>query len=209
MVTSRITQAIGILKRQYPNTRYYLNFSNPLELMVAAILSAQCRDGVVNSVTAKLFQKYKTAADFTKLKEEDVKSITFFNNKTKSIRETCKLIIEKFGGKVPDTMEELIELPGIGRKTANAILTNAFNKVAGVVVDTHVIRVAYRLGWTKSTNPEKIERDLMAAMPKDEWKRITWLFKDHGRAVCKAPVPFCSKCVLNNMCPKLGVTKQL
>ena len=176
---------------------------------MATILSAQCRDDVVNSVTARLFKKYKTVADFTKLNAEDIKSITFFNNKAKSIREASKILMEKHGGKVPHTMEDLIMLPGVGRKTANAILINAFDKVSGVVVDTHVIRVAYRLGLTRNTNPEKIEKDLMAVVPKSEWKRITWLFKDHGRAVCKAPVPVCSKCVLNSICPKQGVTKSL
>ena len=200
---------LRILKKEYPDIKYYLKFSTPLQLLVATILSAQCRDDVVNAVTAKLFQKYKTAADFTKLKEDDIKSITFFNNKAKNIREACKLVIEKHNGKVPGTMEELVTLPGVGRKTANAILINAFDKVVGVVVDVHVLRLAYRLGLTKNTNPEKVEKDLMAVVPKDEWKRITWLFKDHGRAVCKAPVPFCSKCVLNRICPKNGVTKQL
>jgi len=200
---------IRILKKEYPNAKYYLNFSNPLQLMVAAILSAQCRDDVVNSVTARLFQKYKTAADFTELKEDDIKSITFFNNKAKNIREACRIVMEKFGGKVPETMEELVMLPGVGRKTANAILINAFDKVLGIVTDTHVLRVSYRLGLTKNTNPEKVEKDLMAVVPKNEWKRITWLLKDHGRAVCRAPVPYCSKCVLNKLCPKQGVTKQL
>ncbi|MEK6837906.1 MAG: endonuclease III, partial [Nanoarchaeota archaeon] len=202
-------EILRILKKEYPNTKYYLSFSNPLQLMVAAILSAQCRDEVVNVVTAKLFQKYKTAADFTKLKDKDISSITFFKNKAKNIREACRIIMDKFRHKVPETMEELVTLPGIGRKTANAILINAFDKVAGVVVDTHVIRVTYRLGFTKNTNPEKIEKDLMAVVPKSEWKRITWLLKDHGRAVCRAPVPYCGKCVLNKICPKQGVTKSL
>ena len=202
-------EVLQILKKEYPGTKYYLNFSNPVELMVATILSAQCRDTLVNSVTEKLFKKYKTALDYTKLKAEDVKSITFFNNKAKNIRAASQIVINKFGGRVPATMEELVTLPGVGRKTANAILINAFDKVVGVVVDTHVIRVAYRLGLTKNTNPEKIEKDLMALLPKQEWKRFTWLMKDHGRAVCRAPVPTCSKCVLNKICPKNGVTLQV
>ena len=206
---AKAEDVIRILKKEYPNTKYYLNFSNPLQLMVAAILSAQCRDNAVNSVTVKLFQRYKTAADFTRLTPEDIKSITFFNNKAKNIRAACRIIINKFGGKVPGKMDELVTLPGVGRKTANAILINAFDKVVGIVVDTHVIRVAYRLGLTKNTNPEKIENDLMAVVPKAEWKRITLLFKDNGRAVCRAPVPACSKCVLNKICPKNGVTKRL
>ncbi len=202
-------EAIARLKKEYPNTKYYLNYSNPLELMVAAILSAQCRDSLVNSATEKLFKKYKTAADYSKLDENDVAAITFFRNKAKYIREACKLLIEKRKGKVPETMEELTKLPGVGRKTANAILINAFGKTAGVVVDTHVIRVSYRLGLTKNTDPEKIENDLMGILPKDDWNRFTWLMKDHGRAVCRAPVPICSKCVLNKICPKKGVSKQL
>lgn len=208
-IAANAEDAIRILKKEYPNSKYYLSFSNPLQLMVAAILSAQCRDEVVNAATTKLFQKYKTAADFTKLKEDDIKSITFFNNKAKNIREAAKLLVNKHNGKVPETMEELTSLPGIGRKTANAILINAFGKVLGITVDTHVIRLSYRLGLTKNTNPEKIEKDLMAIVPKPEWKRITWLLKDHGRAVCRAPVPFCSKCMLNNLCPKNGVAKQM
>ncbi len=206
---AKAEDVIRLLKKEYPSTKYYLNFSSPLQLMVAAILSAQCRDEVVNSVTAKLFQKYKTVSDFAKLAEKDIKSITFFNNKARNIREAAKLLIEKHKGKVPETMEELTLLPGIGRKTANAILINAFDKVLGVVVDTHVLRVSYRLGLAKSTNPEKVEKDLMAAVPKSEWKRITWLLKDHGRAVCRAPIPSCSKCVLSDLCPKQGVTKKL
>ncbi len=208
-MATEASEIIKLLKKEYPGTKYYLNFSNPLQLMVAAILSAQCRDDVVNAVTAKLFQKYKTAADFTKLKEDDIKSITFFNNKAKNIREACRILIERFGSRVPDRMEDLVMLPGIGRKTANVILINAFNKVSGVAVDVHVLRLSYRLGLTKNTNPEKVEEDLMAVVPKPEWKRITWLLKDHGRAVCRAPVPYCSKCVLNKICPKNGVTKRL
>ena len=208
-MAANANEILRTLKKEYPGTKYYLNFSNPVELMVATILSAQCRDTLVNSVTEKLFKKYRTVADYTKLKAEDVKSLTFFNNKAKNIRAAAQIVIDKFGGTVPATMEELVTLPGVGRKTANAILINAFGKVVGVVVDTHVIRVAYRLGFTSNTNPEKIEKDLMALLPKEEWKRFTWLMKDHGRAVCRAPVPACSKCVLNKICPKNGVKKQL
>ena len=203
---------ISILKKEYPNTKYYLDFSNPVELLVAAILSAQCRDTVVNLTTKQLFKKYKTAKDYANASpdklENDIKSITFFKNKAKNIKEACRILEEKHNGKVPDKMEELIELPGIGRKTANAILINAFDKVEGVVVDTHVIRLAYRFGWTKQKNPEKIEKDLMLSIPKNEWKLIPHLMKDHGRAVCTS-VPECSKCVLKKICPKQGVTKSL
>lgn len=205
-------EALKILKKEYPHTKYYLNFSNPLELLVAAILSAQVRDTAVNATTPALFKKYKTAKDYAKADwnqlANDIKSVTFPGAKAKNIIAACKILAEKHGGKVPDSMEELVELPGIGRKTANAILQNAFDKVEGVVVDTHVIRVSYRLGWTKQTNPEKIEQDLIRLFHKKEWKKLPHLMKDHGRAVCRAPVPSCSKCAVNKLCPKQGVTKK-
>ncbi len=197
------------LKKEYPDAKYYLNFSDPLELVVAAILSAQCRDEVVNATTAKLFKKYRTAANYAKLDEKDIKSIMFFRAKAANIRKAAQIIAESHKGKVPRTTEELVELPGIGRKTANAIMQNAFGVVDGIIVDTHVIRVAYRLGWTKNKNPEKIEQDLMKAFRKPEWKSIPHLLKAHGRAVCKAPAPECSRCVLERTCPKIGVTKRM
>ncbi len=203
---------ISLLKKEYPHAKYYLNFSSPLELLVAAILSAQVRDDVVNATTPRLFKKYKTANDYAEagLQEliNDIKSITFAGNKAKNIKAACKILAEKYNGKVPDTTEELTELPGVGRKTANAILINAFNKVVGIPVDTHVIRLACRLGWTKQKNPDKIEQDLMRLISKSDWKKIPYLLKDHGRAVCK-PVPECSRCMLNKLCPKQGVTKRL
>lgn len=196
---------ISTLKHEYPGTKYYLDFSNPLELVVAAILSAQCRDTVVNATTKNIFKKYRNAKDYANVDlENDIKSITFFKNKAKNIKETCRILDEKYGGKVPNTMEELIELPGIGRKTANAILINAFDKVDGIVVDTHVIRLSYRLGWTKQKNPEKIEKDMMNIIPKKDWKILPHLMKDHGRVVCVA-VPKCSACVIEKICPKQGV----
>ncbi len=209
MPAVKADKAIAILKKEYTNTKYYLNFSNPLQLLVATILSAQCRDTLVNSVTENIFRKYKTSADYAKLDEKDIAAITFFRNKAKYIREAAWIVAEKHSGKVPETMEELVTLPGVGRKTANAILANAFGKIVGITVDTHVVRVAHRLGFTKNTNPKKIERDLMEILPKSEWKRFTWLMKDHGRAVCRAPVPYCSKCVLFDLCQKQGVTKKL
>jgi endonuclease-3 len=197
------------LKSQYPNARYYLNCNSPLELFVATILSAQARDELVNSVTPDLFKKYKTAADYAHVPlsqlENDIKKINFYRNKAKAIQNACSILVEQYAGKVPDTMEELVKLPGIGRKTANAILVNAFNKVEGIVVDTHVIRLSQRLGFTKAKDPEKIEQDLMRLIPKPEWKRITWLMKDHGRAVCIPRKPKCNECVVNELCPKIGV----
>ena len=206
-------KVVSLLKKEYPNAKYYLNFSNPLELMVAAILSAQVRDEVVNATTPHLFRKYKTAKDYAEASllqlEKEISKITFYKNKAKHIKEACKTLTEKYNGKIPQTMEELTQLPGIGRKTANAILINAFNIVTGIPCDTHVIRVSYRLGWTKNKNPDKIEKDLMNLLPKNEWKKIPYLLKDHGRAVCKAPVPYCSRCVLNKLCPKQGVKDRL
>ena len=205
------SKVLAGLKRLYPHAKYYLNFTNSLELVVAAILSAQARDTVVNATTPHLFKKYKMAQDYAQADLEtlirEISPITFSANKAKYIKQACKILVEKYHGKVPDTVDQLVELPGIGRKTANAILINAFGKVEGIVVDTHVIRVAYRLGWTKNKNPEKIEEDMMKMIPREDWARITWLLKDHGRAVCKAPIPECSRCTLESYCPKAGVTK--
>ena len=208
-----VQPAMKLLKEEYPKTKYYLNFSSPLELLVAAIMSAQVRDTVVNATTPNLFRKYRTAkdyanADFNEL-SNDIKSVTFPGSKAKNIIDACDILVKKHDGKVPASMEELVELPGVGRKTANAIMQNAFGKVEGVVVDTHVIRVSYRLGWTKETNPEKIEKELMQLFPKKEWKKLPHLLKDHGREVCRAPVPVCSRCTLGKICPKNGVKKRL
>ena len=207
------TKVIDLLKKNYPNAKYYLNFSNPLELMVAAILSAQIRDEVVNATTPKIFTKYKTAKDYANadLKEftKEISSVTFAGMKAKNISSACKIIVEKYNDKVPDKMEELIQLPGVGRKTANTILINAFGKVEGIPVDTHVIRLSFRLGWTKSKKPEEIEQDLMKLIPKEDWKKIAYLLKAHGRATCQAPVPYCSRCFLEKLCPKNGVAKKM
>ena len=208
-----VDKIIELLKKNYPNAKYYLNFSNPLELMVAAMLSAQIRDEVVNATTPKIFAKYKTAKDYANadLKEftKEISAVTFAGMKAKNIINACKILVEKYNGKVPDKMEELTALPGVGRKTANTILINAFGKVLGIPVDTHVIRLSYRLGWTKSKKPEEIEQDLMKIIPKEDWKKIAYLLKAHGRAICQAPVSICSKCFLDKLCPKNGVTKKL
>ncbi|HLF55071.1 MAG TPA: endonuclease III [Candidatus Nanoarchaeia archaeon] len=209
----KAVQVLKVLQETYPGAKYYLNFKTPLELLVAAILSAQVRDEVVNASTPALFAKYKKAEDYAKATVPEllkyIKSITFAGNKAKNIIAACKLLVEKHNGKVPKTIEELTELPGIGRKTAIVIQTNAFDIVSGVVVDTHVIRVSYRLGWTKNTNPDKIERDLNKLIPEKHWKETQWLLKAHGRAICKAPDPYCSKCPVNKLCPKAGVKKKL
>ncbi len=206
-------KVIDLLKKNYPNAKYYLNFSNSLELMVAAILSAQIRDEVVNATTPKIFAKYKTAKDYANVDIKEftkyISTVTFAVMKAKNISSACKLIVEKYNGKVPETMEELIQLPGVGRKTANTILINAFGKVEGIPVDTHVIRLSFRLGWTKSTKPEEIEQDLMKLIPKEDWKKIAYLLKAHGRATCQAPIPYCSKCFLEKLCPKNRVAKKM
>lgn len=206
-------EVLSLLHKNYPDAKYYLNFSNTLELMVAAILSAQVRDEVVNASTPALFKRYRTAKDYANADENvlisHISKITFAVNKTRNIIKACKLLVENHEGKVPSTIEELTQLSGIGRKTANAILVNGFNIVVGIPCDTHVLRVSYRLGWTKNTNPDKVEQDLMRLLPKQEWKKIPYLLKDHGRAICKAPVPECSRCFLNKLCPKHGVTKKL
>ncbi len=206
-----ILEAVKRLNKVYPNAKYYLNWSTPLELFVAAILSPQVRDEVVNSCTPKLFAAYKTARDYAtaNLKEfiEIIKPISFPAMKAARIQKACKILVEKFNGKVPDTMEELTKIPGIGRKTANTILMNAFGKVLGIPVDTHVQRLSYRLGWTKNKNPDKIEQDLMKLIPKEHWKIIPYQLKAHGRAVCKAPIPDCTRCFLFDICPRNGVKK--
>jgi len=208
-----VLKIIELLKKNYPNAKYYLNFSNPLELMIAAILSAQIRDEAVNATTPKIFSKYKTVKNYAnaELKEftKEISSVTFAGMKAKNIINTCNILVEKYDGKVPDKMDELIELPGIGRKTANTILINAFNIIEGIPTDTHVIRLSFRLGWTRSKKPEEIEQDLMKIIPKDDWKKIAYLLKAHGRAICQAPIPYCNKCFLDKLCPKNGVTRKL
>jgi len=201
------------LKKQYSRAKYYLNFKTPVDLVAATILSAQTRDENVNAATPKLFADFKTAKDYASVSPSElakyISNISFANTKAKNIVNAMKIIDEKYGGKVPKTIEELTELPGIGRKTANAILQNAYGIVVGVPCDTHVLRVAYRLGWTKNTNPEKVEADLMKLFPKSNWDKIPHVLKAHGRAVCTAPVPKCSECPVNKLCPKAGVKKQL
>jgi endonuclease-3 len=197
------------LKKEYPDAKCALNFSNPHEMLFATILSAQCTDAMVNKVTADLFQKYPTIKDYAEADQEeveaDIKPTGFFRQKTKSLQGSARKILEEYGGEVPDTMEELLTLPGVARKTANIVLGNAFGKSVGIAVDTHVRRVSQRLGLTANHDPDKIEQDLMRLVPKKNWFPITYLFIDHGRAVCKAPVPRCEDCVLSDICPSSRV----
>lgn len=193
------------LERLYPNAKYDLNFSNPLELFVATQLAAQCTDARVNSVTAQLFQKYRSAEDYATVSQEefeqDIKAITFYRNKAKNIRAACQHILTHYHGEVPQTMEEMVKLPGVARKTANVILGNAFHISVGVIVDTHVDRLAHRFGWTQQSNIEKIERDLMDIIPRNEWLNFAHRTIYHGRAVCNAKKPRCEQCTLAQYCP--------
>jgi endonuclease III len=203
---TNIAKIIATLKRTHPDAKLALNFSTPLELLVALILAAQARDDLVNLVTATLFQKYRTAQDWAGLKEEDVRKINFYRNKTRSIQKAGAMLVEKFGGKVPETLEELLELPGAGRKTANIILGNAFGKSA-IGVDTHVGRLAQRLGLTTQSAPDKIEADLVAIVPAKEAVKFCHLLQFHGRRVCTARNPNCPNCSINALCPWPEKTK--
>lgn len=197
------------LEAEYPDAQYDLNYSNALELLVAAILSAQTRDDQVNAVTDDLFQRYLTAEDYATAPldqlEQDLRPINFYRRKAKAIRNACRQLLDEHDGQVPDSLKALMQLPGVGRKTANAVLINAFDKAVGIVVDTHVIRLSRRLGFTASDDPEQIEADLKGHIPQDAWKRVTWLMKHHGRAVCTPKAPACSACVVEDLCPKVGV----
>ena len=203
---------LTILKSSYPDAHYYIDFKTPLDLLVGAILSTQVMSEVVNDCTKELFKKYKTAEDYANASPEHlinyINKITFAGAKTKNIIETCKILVEKHDGKVPKTVDALVELPGVGRKTAIVILSNAYNIVDGIVVDTHVIRVSDRLDWSHQKNADKRGAELDKLIPKEFWKETQWLLKAHGRAVCKAPVPECSHCPVEKLCPKIGVTKQ-
>lgn len=199
---------IDILEKHSPPTKK-LDFKNPLELLVATVLAAQCTDARVNLVTKELFKKYKTAKDYAnadvKEFEQEIHSTGFYKNKTKSIIAAAKMIESDFGGKVPDTMEELTKLPGIGRKTANIILNHAFGKIEGIAVDTHVGRISQRLGFTENTDPNKIEQDLLKLIPKDKWEAVNRVFIDHGRTVCTARKPKCPECPVNELCPSAAL----
>ena len=202
---ARTREVIRRLKRAYPGAKCSLNHSNPFELLVATILSAQCTDERVNIVTEDLFRKYRKPEDYLKVPprelEKDIQSTGFFRNKTKSIQGTAKVLTEQYHGEVPQTMNELLELPGVARKTANVVLGNAFDIHAGVVVDTHVTRLSHRLAFTQQKSAEKIEQDLIPIVPKKDWVIFPHLMIYHGRKICKARNPLCAECTIEKQCP--------
>jgi endonuclease III len=211
VLQARTKKIIAALKKAYPEAHCELNYSNPLELLVATILSAQCNDKQVNIVTETLFKKYRTAADYANAEpaafEQEIKRIGLYRNKAKNIQACCRKLIERHGGKVPDSMAALIELDGVGRKTANVVLGNAFQINHGVVVDTHVARLSERLGLTREKTPEKIEQALMKLVPQPEWTLFSHWLIWHGRRRCFARSPDCPHCEIKNLCPRIGLPK--
>ena len=201
----QITQILNILKKEYPNPQTALNYTDPFQLLVATVLSAQTTVILVNKVTVNLFNKYKTIKDYAESSleafQKDVSSINFYKTKAKHIQAAAKIIIDKFNAKVPKTMEELTSLPGVARKTANIILSNAYGINEGIAVDTHVKRLSYLLGLTENEDPVRIEQDLMAITPKNEWNNMSHLLIFHGRKICQAKKPKHPECVLFNICP--------
>jgi endonuclease III len=201
----RASEIIKRLKIAYPDAKIALRHSNPLELLVATILSAQCTDARVNLVTRKLFKKYRTLANYAsadiKELEQDIRPTGFFRNKARNIIASAKMIAGEFGGKVPSNMNNILQLPGVARKTANVVLGNAYGVIEGIAVDTHVRRLSQRLGLTKNENPEKIETDLMKIIPKKDWFVFSYLLQQHGRAVCAARKPKHEMCMLTDLCP--------
>ena len=201
----RIMEIIKRLEREYGKPGTALKFNNPFELLVAVVLSAQCTDDRVNKITPTLFKRFPGPKEMAEAGleevEELVRSCSFYRNKAKNIHAAARMIVEKFGGQVPDNMEDLIKLPGVARKTANVVLYNAFGKNEGIAVDTHVKRLVKRLGICDEKNPVKIEKELMEIVPRDYWGPVTYLLIEHGRRVCKAKKPDCARCVLRDICP--------
>ncbi len=207
--SERVRPIIRKLKKRYPDAKCSLNYRSPLQLLVATILSAQCTDARVNQVTKTLFNKYKTAKDYANANpeelEREIQSTGFFRNKTKSIVGMAQALVSDHGSKVPNTMAELVQLPGVGRKTANVVLGNAFGIDEGVVVDTHVTRISNRLAFTSNKDAVKIERDLIDLVPKTEWTLVPHLFIHHGREICRARSPRCEMCPISELCPSSTV----
>lgn len=202
-------ELIKVFRKTYPDAHCALNHSNPFELLVATILSAQCTDERVNIVTAELFRKFRKPADYLAVSQEElaheIRSVTFFNNKARSIQRTATKLIENFSGEVPKSMAELLTLDGVARKTANVVLGNAFGIASGVVVDTHVLRLSRRMGLTSEKTPEKVESDLQKIVPKKDWVMFPHWMITHGRGVCNARKPRCLDCAIERLCPKIDV----
>lgn len=202
---ARIEDIIRILRRTYPDSQTALNFTNPLQILVATILSAQCTDKKVNEITPGLFARYPDAAAFAAADlhelEEQIRPTGFFRNKAKNIVNACQKIIRDFNGRLPENMADLVSLPGVARKTANIVLSSGFNRAEGIAVDTHVKRLAGRLGLSSETNPDKIEQDLLQLVPKSAWLEINYLLVNHGRAICPARKPLCPDCPIQYLCP--------
>jgi len=200
-----VAEIIKRLEEEYPDARIALGYSNPFELLVATILSAQCTDEMVNKVTSTLFSRYPTIDDYAAANlesfEQDIRPTGFYRNKAKNIIKTAGIILKEFGGSVPQAMAEMVRLPGVARKTANIVLYNAYGIIEGIAVDTHVRRVSKRLGLTQNNDPEKIEKDLMRQIPRARWGSFPYLMIEHGRAVCKARKAKCEICLLNDVCP--------
>ena len=208
--TSRVKHILTRLEKVHPDAKLALDFTNPLELLIALILAAQARDDLVNKITVDLFRSHRSAADYAgeslELLQQQIGKINFYRNKARSIHNCCKELVERFGGEVPNNLDDLISLPGVGRKTANIVLGNAFGRQT-IGVDTHVMRLSQRLGFTKKTDPDKIEADLMAIVPEKQRVRFCHLLQYHGRRVCVAKKPKCPECTINELCPFPGKTK--
>ena len=201
----RINKIIRRLRKTYPESRTALVYKTPLQLLISTILSAQCTDERINRVTPFLYSKYRGASDFAKARQEmlekEIRSCGFYRNKAKNVIGTCRKIIDDYGGKVPDSMEKLITLPGVARKTANIVLSSCFGKAEGIAVDTHVRRLAGRLGLSRNSDANKIGQDLMRIVPRDDWGDINYMLVNHGRSVCRAKKPLCGECVIRKLCP--------
>ena len=205
MDKKRIHEIIELFEKEHPDAKIALHYSDPLELLIATILSAQCTDKTVNEVTAMLFKKYRSAEDYAHVNirtlEREIRSTGFYHNKAKNLKKTAQIIAKQYNGQVPRTMDELLTLPGVARKTANIVLSNAFGIIEGIAVDTHVRRLSQRLGLSENDNPDKIEQDLMKIVPREQWAKFTELLIFHGRRICVAKKPLCGKCVLDKLCP--------
>ena len=208
-IDKRAVEIIKILNKTYPKSRTSLHYKTPLQLLIATILAAQCTDKRVNKITSSLFAKYKSSSDFAraqqKVLEEEIRSAGLYKNKAKNIIAASKKMVEEFKGKVPDTMEMLITLPGVARKTANIVLSSIFKKAEGIAVDTHVMRLSVRFGLSREKNPDKIEQDLMKVVPRKYWLDFNYLLVNHGRKICMARKPACPECAIKLLCPSPAI----